>query len=86
MRAIKIIIPILGFGERFRRAGYLVPKPLVKVEGKPIIAHVIDIFPGESDFLFICNQECSGRSNTDPPCRFNIDPGRIVAFALSNCG
>ena len=29
---------------------------------------------------------CSGRSNTDPPCRFNIDPGRIVAFALGNCG
>jgi hypothetical protein len=29
---------------------------------------------------------CSGRSNIDPPCRFNIDPGRIVAFALGNCG
>ena len=54
---MKIIIPMSGFGERFRRAGYLVPKPLVIVEGKPIIAHVIDMFPGESDFLFICNQD-----------------------------
>lgn len=54
---MKIIIPMSGFGERFRRAGYLVPKPLVEVEGKPIIAHVIDMFPGESDFLFICNQD-----------------------------
>jgi dTDP-glucose pyrophosphorylase len=53
----QIIIPMSGFGERFRRAGYKVPKPLIKVEEKPIIAHVIDMFPGESDFIFICNQD-----------------------------
>jgi len=53
---MKIVIPMSGFGERFRRAGYTVPKPLIEVEGKPIIAHVIDMFPGEKDFIFICNQ------------------------------
>jgi len=46
-----------GFGERFRRAGYSVPKPLIEIDGKPIIAHVIDMFPGEKDFIFICNQD-----------------------------
>ncbi|MDP1955349.1 MAG: NTP transferase domain-containing protein [Polaromonas sp.] len=46
-----------GFGERFRRAGYDVPKPLIEIEGKPVIAHVIDMFPGEHDFIFICNQD-----------------------------
>ncbi len=54
---MQIVIPMSGFGERFRRAGYEVPKPLIEVEGKPIIAHVIDMFPGEIDFSFICNQE-----------------------------
>ena len=54
---MKIVIPMSGFGERFRRAGYTVPKPLIEVEGKPIIAHVIDLFPGEEDFVFICNQQ-----------------------------
>ncbi len=54
---MQIIIPMSGFGERFRRAGYKVPKPLIEVDGKPIIAHVIDLFPGEADFLFVCNQE-----------------------------
>ena len=54
---MQIIIPMSGFGERFRRVGYDVPKPLIEVDGKPIIAHVIDLFPGETDFLFICNQE-----------------------------
>ena len=54
---MQIVVPMSGFGERFRRAGYRVPKPLIEVDGKPIIAHVIDLFPGETDFLFVCNQD-----------------------------
>jgi NDP-sugar pyrophosphorylase family protein len=54
---MQIIIPMSGFGERFRRAGYSLPKPLIPVDGKPIIAHVIDMFPDETDFIFICNKD-----------------------------
>jgi NDP-sugar pyrophosphorylase family protein len=54
---MQIVIPMSGFGERFRRAGYSIPKPLIEINCKPIIAHVIDMFPGEHDFLFICNLE-----------------------------
>jgi NDP-sugar pyrophosphorylase family protein len=54
---MQIIIPMSGFGERFRVAGYKVPKPLIEIESKPIIAHVVDMFPGEHDFIFICNQD-----------------------------
>ena len=54
---MQIIIPMSGFGERFRKVGYKVPKPLIEIDGKPIVAHIIDMFPGEKDFIFICNQE-----------------------------
>jgi len=54
---MQIVIPMSGFGERFRKAGYTAPKPLIEIDGKPIIAHVIELFPGESDFIFICNQD-----------------------------
>ena len=54
---MQIVIPMSGFGERFRRAGYVVPKPLIEVDGRPIIGHVLDLFPGETEFTFICNQE-----------------------------
>ncbi len=54
---MQIVIPMSGFGERFRRAGYVLPKPLIEIDGKPIIAHVIDLFPGEADFIFICNRD-----------------------------
>ena len=54
---MQIIIPMSGFGERFRSAGYTVPKPFIEIDGKPIIAHVIDMFPGEQNFIFVCNQD-----------------------------
>ena len=54
---MQIVIPMSGFGERFRRAGYVTPKPLIEVDGRTIIGHVIDLFPGETDFTFICNED-----------------------------
>lgn len=45
-----------GFGERFRKAGYTVPKSMIEIEDKPLISHVIDMFPGEEDFTFVCAQ------------------------------
>ena len=54
---MQIVIPMSGFGERFRAMGYTVPKWMIEIEGKPIIQHVVELFPGENDFLFICNKE-----------------------------
>lgn len=54
---MQIVIPMSGFGERFRRAGYAIPKPLIEIDGKPIIAHIVDMFPGERNFIFICNRD-----------------------------
>ena len=54
---MQIVIPMSGFGERFRKAGYDVPKPLIEVDGKPIIQHVVEMFPGERDIVFICNKD-----------------------------
>jgi NDP-sugar pyrophosphorylase family protein len=53
---MKIVIPMSGFGNRFVQAGYTDPKPLIIVDGKPIIEHVVNLFPGETDFIFICNK------------------------------
>lgn len=52
---MKIIVPMTGMGRRFIEAGYKDPKPLIKIGGKPMIEHVIKMYPGEKDFVFICN-------------------------------
>ena len=54
---MQIVIPMSGFGERFRSVGYTVPKPLIEVDGKTIIEHIVKMFPGESNFTFICNSD-----------------------------
>lgn len=46
-----------GLGKRLVDAGYTQPKPLILVNGKPIIEYVVSMFPGENDFIFICNNE-----------------------------
>ena len=50
-----VIIPMSGIGKRFIDKGYLEPKFLINVEGKPIIEHVINLFPSEDKFTFILN-------------------------------
>jgi NDP-sugar pyrophosphorylase family protein len=52
-----IIIPMSGIGNRFIKAGYSVPKPLIEIGGIPIIEHVCNLFPGEEKFTFICNSQ-----------------------------
>ena len=53
---MKIIIPMSGIGKRFLEAGYNDPKPLIIVEGKPIIEHIVNLFDKENDqYIFICN-------------------------------
>lgn len=54
---MQIIIPMSGYGERFKRAGYKTPKPLITVNNKTIIEHVINMFPGENNIIFICNKD-----------------------------
>lgn len=46
-----------GIGKRFMDDGYTLPKPLILVDNKPMIEHVISLFPGESEYIFICNRK-----------------------------
>ena len=48
---------MVGESVRFEKAGYKVPKFLLKINNQYIIEHIIDLFPGENDFLFICNKK-----------------------------
>lgn len=46
-----------GEGSRFKAAGYHTWKPLICVNGKTIIEYVVDMFPGDHEFLFICRED-----------------------------
>ena len=54
---MQLIIPMSGVGERFKRAGYKIPKPLIEIENESIISHVVRMFPGIESVVFICNEK-----------------------------
>jgi NDP-sugar pyrophosphorylase family protein len=54
---MQIVIPMSGIGRRFQEAGYKDPKPLIEVDNAPMIHHVLDLFPGETNIHCICNDE-----------------------------
>ena len=56
-KEVQIIIPMSGMGQRFVDAGYNDPKPLIEVDGKYIIEHVVNLFPNEKNITFICNHK-----------------------------
>lgn len=63
MKNITLIIPMSGIGKRFIDAGYNNPKPLIEVDGKPIIEHVVNLFPSINDIIFICNKTHLKKTN-----------------------
>ena len=42
---MNIIIPMAGLGERFSKAGFIHPKPLIPVIDKPMYRYVVDCLP-----------------------------------------
>jgi HAD superfamily hydrolase (TIGR01509 family) len=52
-----VLIPMAGAGSRFATAGYTFPKPLIEVNGKPMIQVVVENLNIEAHYVFIVQQE-----------------------------
>ena len=53
---MKILIPMAGEGSRFRDEGYTFPKPLIEVNGKPMIQTVIENLDFNAEYVFLIRQ------------------------------
>jgi NDP-sugar pyrophosphorylase family protein len=83
---VQIIIPMSGQGQRFLDAGYTAPKPLIEVDGYPMIKHVIAMFPGETDFKFICNRRHLHETNMRAVLRACCPTGQIFEIEEHKLG
>jgi len=52
---MQIVIPMAGLGTRFRDAGYDLPKPLIDVDGLPMIVRVVNDLPKADRIVFVVN-------------------------------
>ena len=54
---MNVLIPMAGAGSRFTQAGYTFPKPLIEVNGKPMIQVVVDNLNIDAHYVFIVQEE-----------------------------
>lgn len=83
---MQIIIPMSGLGSRFIKAGYTDIKPLIQVAGKPMIEYVVSLFPGETNFLFICNNNHLKTTALRAELERIMPSGKIVGVEPSKQG
>jgi len=56
-QGLNVLIPMAGLGSRFKDAGYVFPKPLVEVDGKPMIQAVVESLGVNAKYTYIVQKE-----------------------------
>ena len=51
------LVPMAGAGQRFIDAGYTTPKPLIPVDGLPMIVRAARALPAADHWIFVCRAE-----------------------------
>ena len=64
-KRINVLIPMAGAGSRFEQAGYTFPKPLIDVNGKPMIQVVVDNLNIDANFIYIVQKSHRSKYNLD---------------------
>lgn len=54
---LNVLIPMAGAGTRFQSAGFTFPKPLIEVEGKPMIQSVVENLNISANYIYIVQEE-----------------------------
>ena len=62
---MNVLIPMAGAGSRFQQAGYTFPKPLIDVQGKPMIQVVVDNLNIEATYIYVVQKEHREKYNLD---------------------
>ncbi|MDC0975657.1 glycosyltransferase family 2 protein [Alphaproteobacteria bacterium] len=78
---LNILIPLGASSKFFEGADYPYPKPLVEIDGKPMIQHVIEnlqSISGEKRFIFILREEDCTRYHLDATLRLLAGEGVII--------
>jgi HAD superfamily hydrolase (TIGR01509 family) len=64
-KKMNILIPMAGAGSRFEQAGYTFPKPLIDVDGKPMIQVVVDNLNIDANYIFVVQKAHRKKYNLD---------------------
>ncbi len=80
------IIPMAGLGSRFSNDGYLLPKPLIPVSGKPMITQVIRDLPRSEAHTFIVRAEHVAEFKIDDVIKEALPNATIIPIDYTTDG
>ena len=64
-KKMNILIPMAGAGSRFEKAGYSFPKPLIEVNGKPMIQVVVENLNIDANYIYVVQKSHRTQYNLD---------------------
>lgn len=64
-KKLNVLIPMAGAGTRFEKAGYSFPKPLIDVNGKPMIQVVVESLNIDANYIYIVQAKHREKYNLD---------------------
>jgi NDP-sugar pyrophosphorylase family protein len=67
---MNILIPMAGEGSRFKKEGYTFPKPLIEVNGKPMIQCVVENLDFDANYIFLVRNEHLSKYNIESVLKF----------------
>lgn len=78
---MQLVVPMAGLGQRFTNAGYDLPKPLIPVDGVPMVVRAVEDYPAADRQVFVVHAEHVRRFQIDgllrryfPECRIVVTP------------
>ena len=77
---MNVLIPMAGLGSRFSKEGYTLPKPLINVNGKPMIQLVVENLNIDANFIYVVQKKHYEEYNLQsvlnfitPNCKFSTE-------------
>lgn len=86
---LNIIIPLAGPSDIFYNAGYIYPKPLIEVQGRPMIEVVLEnplLIKGDKRFVFIVKEEDCVKFHLDNTLRLLDENCKVVILKKKTSG
>tara|TARA_Y100000996_G_C22530865_1_gene646396 strand:- start:198 stop:1577 length:1380 start_codon:yes stop_codon:yes gene_type:complete len=79
-KKLNILIPMAGLGSRFTDKGYVFPKPLIEIKGKPMIQVVVENLNIDANYIFIVQKEHIENYNIDKMLKLIRPEAQIVVL------
>ncbi|MDA9645452.1 HAD-IA family hydrolase [Candidatus Actinomarina] len=79
-KKLNVLVPLAGAGSRFSEKGYVFPKPLVEIKGKPMIEVVVNNLNIDANFIFIVQKEHVEKYNIDKMLKLIKNNSEIVVI------